>query len=506
MIMRYKEEPPVLFTDEQIRRFIVDGYVVFKPDLPDAIHEEIRRKLNIIFENEANPGNNILPRVPEMDAVLNSPEVRGSLISVLGEDYFEHPHRFCHYTGPLQDHSRPKRTLAQMCHQDSYTPLGRPRQHFSRFVRIIYYPQDLPVELGPTHVIPGTQYHRALSDADRSRAIPMAGPAGTVAVTHFDVGHAAGINELNQHRYMIKFIFGRSERPEKPSWDCRSSYWENPAQVQTTYQLDQLWSHMWNWMCGRAHGNGAWGEFSKNGDLSKWLSHLNSDCQQSRLSAIYALGSASPPAIAPLVDALRASAKRDGGVLKRWNEGAVAMDAAAFGLTAAGVDAVPVLSRLLQDKSEWVRINAAFALGELDALAVEAVPALAKSLDDASHRVVRTATDSLGNIRERSPEFMPTLGGLLHVERPGWSEAVTRGFTANDQVRFNAAMTFCRLGKISRDWEDGLIRALEDRCGQVAAMALLALERIASPVAQAAVLSYLKSRRWDESLTPTSLF
>ena len=507
MIMRYKEEPAVLFTDEQIRRFIVDGYVVFKPDLPDAIHEEIRRKLNIIFENEANPGNNILPRVPEMDAVLNSPEVRGSLISILGEDYFEHPHRFCHYTGPLQDHSRPKRTLAQMCHQDSYTPLGRSRQHFSRFARIIYYPQDSPIELGPTHVIPGTQYHRALSDADRSRAIPLAGPAGTVAITHFDVGHAAGINEVNQHRHMIKFIYFRGKTPEKPSWNCRSSRWENPAEVQTTYQLDQLWSHMWNWMCGRADGSGsARGKFSKNGDPSKSLSYLNSDCQQSQLNAIYALGSVGPRAIAPLVDALRASAKRDGGVLERWNEGAVAMDGAAFALTAAGVDAVPVLSRLLQDKSEWVRINAAFALGELDAVAVDAVPALERCLHDTSHRVVRTATDSLGSIRERALEFMPALGRLLKVERPEWSEVLTRGFTANDQVRFNAATTFCRLGKVSTDWEDGLIRALEDRCGQVAAMAMLALERIASPVAQAAVLSYLKSRRWDESLTRTSLF
>lgn len=497
----------MLFTDEQIRQYIVDGYVVFKPDLPDVIHDEIRRKLDDVFENETNPGNNILPRVPEMDAVLNSSEVRGSLISILGEDYFEHPHRWCHYTGSLQTHSKRKRTLAQLCHQDSYTPLGRPRQHFSRFARLIYYPQDSPVELGPTHVIPGTQYHPALSDSDRSRAIPMAGPAGTVAITHFDVGHAAGINKLDQHRYMIKFIFGRSERPKKPSWNCRSSSWKNPAQVQTTYQLDHLWSHMWNWMCGSAHGNNsARGEFSKNGNLSKYFTYLRSDCQQSRLNAIYALGSAGSCAIAPLADALRASAKHDAGGLKRWNEGAVAMDAAAFALTALGVDAVPALMDLLKDQSEWVRINAAFALGELDALAVDAVPALTKSLDDASHRVVRTTTDSLGNIREQSHEFMPSLDRLLHMERPEWNEAISkpRGWTANDQVRFNVAMTFCRLGKVSSDWEDGLIRALEDRCGQVAAMALLALERITSPMAQAAVLSYLKSRRWDESLTLTT--
>ena len=42
MAMRSIEKPPVLLNDEQIRQFIVDGYVVFKPDLPESVHERIR--------------------------------------------------------------------------------------------------------------------------------------------------------------------------------------------------------------------------------------------------------------------------------------------------------------------------------------------------------------------------------------------------------------------------------------------------------------------------------
>ena len=53
---------------------------------------------------------------------------------------------------------------------------------------------------------------------------------------------------------------------------------------------------------------------------------------------------------------------------------------------------------LLQDESEWVRINAAFALGEMDSKAQEAVPNLVRCLDDDSHHVVRTAIDSLAYI------------------------------------------------------------------------------------------------------------
>ena len=164
-----RREDPKLFNDEQMRQYIADGYVVFEPDVPDDLHETIRQKLQFMVDEEFNYGNNVLPRVPEMDRILNSPEVRGALISVLGPGYIEHPHRFCHYISPDATH----RTLAQNCHQDSYTPLGRPRQHYPRFARIMYYPQDSPVEIGPTHAIPGTQYHRRLTDEDRQNAIPM---------------------------------------------------------------------------------------------------------------------------------------------------------------------------------------------------------------------------------------------------------------------------------------------------------------------------------------------
>ena len=207
-----------------------------------------------------------------------------------------------------------------------------------------------------------------------------------------------------------------------------------------------------------------------------------------------------------LADALRALGKQEDATSKGWNEGAVAMDDAAFALTAAGVQAVPALLALLQDSSEWVRINAAFALGELVAWAVDAVPALLRCLNDSSHRVVWTAADTLGSIREQGAVFMPELGRFLSVERPDWSEVLRRGWTANDRVRTNSAMAFCRLGTAAGTFEDVLIEALDDPCGHVAAFALLALERIGSPEAMAAVLTYLKSHRWDQSSTQANLF
>ena len=47
----------------------------------------------------------------------------------------------------------------------------------------------------------------------RRRALPVAGKAGTVSLTHFDIGHAAGVNTVNQQRHMIKFIYTRGSEP-----------------------------------------------------------------------------------------------------------------------------------------------------------------------------------------------------------------------------------------------------------------------------------------------------
>ena len=80
---------PILLTDEQMREFIVNGYLVFEPTVPEGTHEACYERLNQIIDSELNPGNNILPRVPAMRHVLNSPEVRGALISVLGPNYLE---------------------------------------------------------------------------------------------------------------------------------------------------------------------------------------------------------------------------------------------------------------------------------------------------------------------------------------------------------------------------------------------------------------------------------
>ena len=62
-----------LLTDGQVQRFIADGYLTVHADYPPSFHEGIRRQLDSVLEKEGNPGNNILPRIPEIGQVFRHP-------------------------------------------------------------------------------------------------------------------------------------------------------------------------------------------------------------------------------------------------------------------------------------------------------------------------------------------------------------------------------------------------------------------------------------------------
>ena len=67
-----------LLDDEAVQRFIVDGYITLRPALPDAYHSALRRQLDALIALEGNPGNDLLPKVPELSALFADPVVDGA--------------------------------------------------------------------------------------------------------------------------------------------------------------------------------------------------------------------------------------------------------------------------------------------------------------------------------------------------------------------------------------------------------------------------------------------
>ena len=63
-----KQEKPKLFTDEQMRQFVTDGYVAFIPDVAHDVHKTVMEKLQYMVDKEFNYGNKTIKdyRAPRM--------------------------------------------------------------------------------------------------------------------------------------------------------------------------------------------------------------------------------------------------------------------------------------------------------------------------------------------------------------------------------------------------------------------------------------------------------
>ena len=89
-----------LLDDAQMQQFITDGYTTVRADYPPDFHQDIYQQIEAMFESEGNTGNNILPRIPQIQKVFDHPALKGALTSLLGEGYIMNPHRHCHLNSP----------------------------------------------------------------------------------------------------------------------------------------------------------------------------------------------------------------------------------------------------------------------------------------------------------------------------------------------------------------------------------------------------------------------
>jgi hypothetical protein len=494
-------------TDEQIRRFICDGVLVLDSRVPTEVNERIFEKIQWNNTREFNMGNNVLPRVPELQTVLDSPVIHGALD--------EH--------GPAMGKGS---SATSYWHQDAQSPLSRARYHVPRLAMILYFPQDTPLERGPTRVIPGTHLQARLQESDFAHAfVPPEIKAGTCLLIAFDIGHAGLTNRTQFSRYMFKFVFMRTRAPAAPTWIGGKGEWQPPAERLARYDHTPAWSYIWDWMRGTrpqpdtsdAGGEATAAQGIDPGDVASCVSVLNKPDDQGRLSAIYRLAGMGSAAIAPLVESLTATAGKDrefarrdwkdkGGRKvpgtdpneRRWNEEAFALQDEAYALGAMGATAVPALLDLLDHEDAWIKINAAFALGETASR--EAVPALAAQLRHPRHQVVRQVLDAIACIGTVPEPALAEIGRLLTTSNPDWQEAIGRGWSGEDQVRFNAMCALLNGDVPAGEIEDLLVSCLDDRNGYVAALALEMLTSGGTEHGMRHALDYLKTHRWDDTL------
>ncbi|MCJ8007433.1 HEAT repeat domain-containing protein [Lederbergia wuyishanensis] len=459
-----------LLTDEQMREFITKGYLILKTDFSPEFHEQLMEKLNHVYEKEGNPGNNLLPRVPELQKVFNHPAVHGALQSVLGSNYLMHTHRHGHFNASPQPGG---------WHKDSYWGYNRMRNHHPWWAMIMYFPQDTPVELGPTGVMPGTQNYetRVFKEDEMEKEALASGEAGTFILIHYDIWHRATANTLGQPRYMLKFEFMRTEAPIAPSWNNENTNWVTPESANDLlFQHEEMWEETWNWLSGKI---GSLADTQQNVNIEKLSETMMGEHEPDAINATYQLAASGEDGITALVKALHSDEPK----ISRL---------AAYGLSVAGEKAVPALLEALESDQVQVIAYAAFALGELRGLASSAMPQLNELVDHPSSFVRNTAIDAISMIQK------PTEIAVA---------ALIQGLKNEDvQTRFTAGLALCRFGSEADAAVSHLALALEDENRYVRGHAVEALNYINTDAAKKILIDFLLTSRWCPITNPASTF
>ena len=455
--------PTLQLTDEEMRDFIINGYVKVQTDFPPSFHENICQQLDTMFEETGNLGNNLLPAIPEIQEVFDHPVVHGAMQGVLGSDYVMHPHRYCHFNQQGSE--------GQNFHKDSYAGDEQIRRHRCRWTMAFYYPQDVTEDMGPTAVLPGSQYYETDESAHEQPEIALCGEAGTLTIVHYDLWHRAMPNRSDKKRYMLKFLFIRLDEPQTPLWQSKTADWHTLDNGKES-EHPELWGSVWDWYYGKQNGtaNGV-----PHAEVETLIETFDSDNEKERLNAAYRLGQVGDAA----VPALKRMLHSKSNTIREY---------AGYALSLTGAPAVPTLIDALQATDDSVRASATFALADMGKAAQEALPALMRAAQDPSESVRRHATEGLGLIGQFVSEDMD-LSETVQILATGLSDDYL-------PVRDNAARALAKLGTPAEPAIPTLIAQLEDEDRYVRFHAALALKQINTSEAQDALFNHLFTSRW----------
>ena len=475
-----------LLCDEQVQQFIVNGYINVRADYPEPFHQEVYQQIETVFEEEGNLGNNILPRIPQIGQVYEHPNVKGALTSLLGPGYIMNPHRHCHLNPPGRK--------GQSWHKDCYVYDHNVRHPRFYWVLGFYYPQDTTEHMGATGILPGKHMYKQISNPVPSKTeeteLKLCGPAGTVALVHFDVWHRATENVSDKNRYMLKFQFARGQEPLEPAWDHHRRVWA-PGIDDAHSEISQ---DVWHWMCGEKGGSVKAGDDAQVVEL---MSQFSDGSETGRLKNAYQLAELGLPAVSALVAAMREETlatldETEAKTADNAHGTNPTIGIAAHALSVMGEVAVPALADVLNDEHWWVRAVAANVLGRMGKDALGAEAALLGAVGDDHWWVRRNAIEALGMIGVASDTFIDALGLAVGDE--------------DYRVRRNAALALRKVGSAGASAIPGLIPMLEDENRYNRFYATLALRGIGTPEAQEVLLDQLFVSRWCPITTKDNTF
>ena len=517
-----------LLSEDQMRSFLRDGYVVLRLQDLDAachaalfdaacqVHDEARAvggdsvHLQVI-------GDNLRARIPLVERLLRSSAVHGALTSVLGDDYLLHPHHFVHEAS----------TTDQSFHQDGNLPWNdraHYRAHRPNWAMLFYYPQAVTLASGPTEVLPGSQYwttnfekpdgtwHRGdavdkelradelnqgdLAARDRRigqvvETLGIAGverrkielPAGSVVLAHYDLMHRGSRKDaaFDGRRFMYKFYYLRTRDPVANAGPVPNLL---PPQAERRASADVI-ETLWHWL----QGDSGWQPAIAAADQ---VARVQTACaEDERVRLAYEIGWL---------------ARRDPGVLQQLGSLLTADDEAvrrsmayAAGIVGAASEGI-VLNALVSEDAR-VRRVAAYAAGEARLATQRAVEALFHCLEQDPDDLARSnAAYALGNIARVAGSAVSATRLLARLDLAAEPDNTSNGGMTRSTVRVNILYALCNMSLDEADLERVAKVGLADHDRYVHGLTVALLERQARTCAagwMVPLIDHLASARYS---------
>lgn len=202
-----------LLSSVEMARFVAHGSVRLDAVVPSEMNEEglevLRRGVPDVpygsSVEDAYPDGSFVRRLVEL------PSVAGALRSLVGPDP-----RIDHHAVHIRE---PHEGGAQPLHADAIIDVRT--DAFD--VQLMYYPQDVTLDMGGTLSVPGSHLRRT-NESDTGRYQNLVGqsrlvcPAGTVVFLHHGLWHGGRRNDSDTVRYMFKIRFNPAVR-QRRLWD-----------------------------------------------------------------------------------------------------------------------------------------------------------------------------------------------------------------------------------------------------------------------------------------------
>ena len=201
--MRLHDCDPTM-TDTQVLDFCKKGFLM----LEAVVGDDINRRTVEFVENRGSEPSEILEQDWFMDNVILQPDAAGAVRSLLGRDFglpvLVSNHRV---TCPMP---------RQQWHRDGNSPHGPAL----KYLQVFYYPQEVPREMGPTEVLPGSHFLYTNGQLPQNYMGHYGGirgshyttaPAGTIFLTVYSIWHRRSASTGSGVRNNLKYNYFRTD-------------------------------------------------------------------------------------------------------------------------------------------------------------------------------------------------------------------------------------------------------------------------------------------------------